>query len=374
MTRRPFSAILFLLALGCTHSEAFPTGGYQAGPSSDFPDVLLTFSADQNYWPVLTEDGSGILYAFIDPAASRIPSHRCIGLLPVAGGTRYWQWCDNRATQRDSSSSFAAFALGADGRLLYVESVVPNGFPFQTQQVALWLADSASPFRRRSLVTLPVVVGDSTINWLADLQWTGPSTFIGLGQKYLPDAGPPLDSVFSGQIIVRGTITDQGAVLAAVPGTAGATSYALAEGGLSIIFTRIDNTNLLKVPADGGVPEIAASTTARTGVQLFGISCRNSTCVTAVGPARLSALTGSTEAVGSGPFELLSVSLSTGTASTVLSRSQVLSSPLLLPSGDVIAQVGAGYGRLQTNNSAAQTLHLYKALVPGMQGQLESEK
>ena len=186
MIMRPLSAIPFLLVVACTHSDAFPTGGYQAGPSSSGPDVLLTFSADQNYWPVLTEDGSGVLYAFMDPAASRIPSHRCIGLLPVAGGTRFWQWCDNRGTQRDSSNSFTAFALGSDGRLLYVESVVPSGFPFQTQQIALWLADSASPFRRRALATLPVVVGDSVVNWFADLPWTGPNTFVGLGQRYLP--------------------------------------------------------------------------------------------------------------------------------------------------------------------------------------------
>jgi hypothetical protein len=254
--------------------------------------------------------------------------------------------------------------MGRDGRLLYVEIVTPRLFPFQTPDTKVWLADSSAPFRRRLLVTLPVVIGDSTINWFADLTWTGPNTFIGLGQQYLPEAGPPIDSVYRGQFVVRGAINDQGAVLTAVAGTAGATSFSLAEDGASIIFTRIDNTNLLKVPADGGVPEIAASATARTGVQLFGISCRNSTCVTAVGPARLSALTGSTEAVGSGPFELLSVALATGTASTVLSRSQVLSSPLLLRSGDVIAQLGAGYGRLQTNNSGAQALHLYKALVP----------
>jgi hypothetical protein len=182
MSARLFPTILLAVTIACSHSEAFPTGGYNAGPSSTGPDVLLTFSADQNYWPVLTEDGSGILYAFVDPAASRIPSHRCIGLLPVAGGTRFWQWCDNRGTQRDSSNSFTAFALGSDGRLLYVETAVPQAFPFQTQQVALWLADSASPFRRRALATLPVTVGDSVIAWFADMAWTGPNTFLALGQ------------------------------------------------------------------------------------------------------------------------------------------------------------------------------------------------
>jgi hypothetical protein len=370
MTTRPLPAIVLTLILACTHSEAFPTAGYQAGPGSTGPDVLLTYSADQNYWPILTEDGSGVLYAFIDPAASRIPSHRCIGLLPVAGGTRFWQWCDNRGTQRDSSNSFAAYALGADGRLLYVESVVPNGFPFQTQQVALWLADSASPFRRRSLATLPVVVGDSTINWIADLSWTGPNTFLGLGQRYLPaprDSTVFVDSVFRAEVLVRGTINDQGAALVAVPGTAGATGYSLAEGGASIVFTQIDDVNLMKVPTTGGVPTVVGPATPRTGVQLLGVSCRGTTCVVALGPARLRPLTGTRQLAGSGPFELRSVSLVTGAATTLLSRSQVLSSPLLLASGDVVAQVGAGNGRFGSIGAPAgsfQTLHLYKALVP----------
>jgi hypothetical protein len=335
------------------------------GPSSSGPDVLLTLNPQQNYWPTLTDDSSAVLYQFIDVnLGSSAPRHRCMGLLPVAGGTRFWQWCDTRATESDSSSSYAAYAMGRDGRLLYVETLTPALFPFQAPDTKLWLADSAAPFRRRRLATFPVIVGDSTVNWLADLEWTGPRTFIGLGQQYLPEAGPPIDSVYRGEFVLRGTIADQGATLVAVPGTAGATSYSFAEGGASIIFTRIDNTNLLKVPAAGGVPEIAASATSRSGVQLFGVSCRNSICATAVGPARLSPLTGSTEPVGGGQFELRSISLSTGTGSTVLSRNQVISSPLLLASGDVIAQLGAGFGRLQTNSSAAQTLHLYKALVP----------
>jgi hypothetical protein len=360
--------LLAALAMACGHSEAFDSSRPDVGPSSTGPDVLLTFSSNQNYWPILTEDGSGVLYAFIDPAASVIPSHRCIGLLPVAGGTRFWQWCDNRGTQRDSSNSFTAFALGSDGRLLYVETTVPKAFPFQTQQVALWLADSASPFRRRVLTTLPVTVGDSLITWFADMAWTGPNTFLAVGQQYLPQGNSDgtIDSVFRAEQLVRGTITDQGAALVAVPGTAGATGYSLAEGGASIVFTQIDNVNLMKVPAAGGVPVIVGPVTPRAGVQLLGASCRGTTCIAAVGPARLSPLTGTRQLAGSGPFELRSVSLVTGAATTILSRSQVLSSPLLLASGDVVAQVGAGNGHFGTMGSIGsfQTLHLYKALVP----------
>jgi hypothetical protein len=172
--------------------------------------------------------------------------------------------------------------------------------------------------------------------------------------------------VFRAEQLVRGTITDQGATLVAVPGTAGATGYSLADGGASIVFSQIDNTNLMKVPAAGGVPTVIGPVTPRTGVQLLGVSCRETTCIMAVGPARLSPLTGTRQLAGSGPFELRSVDLVTGTATTVLSRSQVLSSPLLLASGNVVAQVGAGNGRFGTVGTPGsfQTLHLYKALVP----------
>ena len=251
-------ALLLVVASGCGHSEPFNSAPTDVGPSGSGSDVTLTLNPEQNYWPTLTGDSSAILYAFIDISVGGIGGrHRCMGAIPVAGGTRFWQWCDTRATQNDSSSSFAAFALGDDGRLLYVESVVPRLFPFQVPVTTVWLADSAAPFRRRALITLPVVIADSTISWLADLEWTGPNTFIGLGQQFVlapHGISSAVDSVFRGEVVVRGAINDQGATLVAVPGTAGATGYSIAEDGASIVFTELDNANLMKVPAAGGVP------------------------------------------------------------------------------------------------------------------------
>ena len=183
-----------LLLVGCDHRESFlapstPT----SGPFTSGTDVLLTYNRDQNYWPVLTEDGTGVLYAFVDATQSAPAeySHRCMGLLPIAGGTRTWQWCDNRAELSDSLSSFPAYALGSDGRLLYVESTAIRILSFIPGETKLWLADTTHPFRRRALLTLPVLVGDSAVSWLADLQWTGPATFVGLAQHFLPAAHRP---------------------------------------------------------------------------------------------------------------------------------------------------------------------------------------
>src|ERR1019366_10360847 len=94
-----------LLLIGCSHSDSFLTPATPtAGPFSDGSDDLLTYNNDANYWPVLTEDGTGVLYAFVDATQSNSVAygHRCMGLLPVAGGTRLWQWCDDRAELSDS--------------------------------------------------------------------------------------------------------------------------------------------------------------------------------------------------------------------------------------------------------------------------------
>ena len=360
--------MLACAASACGHSDPYPTSVYDTGPSSAGSDVTLTFNSNQNYWPTLTEDSSAVLYQFIDVNLGAVGlRHRCMGALPVAGGTRFWQWCDTRASETDSSTSFSGFAMGKDGRMLYVETTTPRLFPFQAPNTALWLADTAAPFRRRLLLNLPVVVGDSTINWIADLTWTGPTSFVGLGQQMivLPqcDGCTAVDSAFNGEAIVAGTIMGTGATLVAIPGTDGATGYSLAEDGESIVFSQLDNVNLMQVPVAGGSPTVAALVTPRIGMQLLGVSCRETTCVVALGPATL-ANPASKQPRGSGPYELRNVSLTTGTATTVLTSGQPVSSPVLLPSGDVIAQVGPGFGHLQTFNSSALTLHLYKGLVP----------
>lgn len=362
-------AVAVLLALGC-HSDPFAYGS-KLGPAGTGPDVLLTYNSSPDYWPTLTEDGSGILYAFVD--ATRVGvvaiSHRCVGLLPVAGGTRFWQWCDDRANEVDSLTSIPAFALGHDGRLIYFEATTALRSPFLAPNTVLWLADSAQPQRRRALATLPVVLGDSTVSWLADLQWTGSASFMALGQRMVlaghDSTSPIIDSVFYGEMIVSGTTGASGAALTPIAGTAGATSYSLAENGASIVFTQRDSTSLMKVSVTGGVPT-RITVTPRTGVQLLGVSCRMTTCVVALGPVTLwNGPANFYPRIGGGPFELRSVSLTTNQATTILSRTgSPLASPLITSSGDVVAQVGDIFGHLQTFWPSSSDLHLYQGLVP----------
>lgn len=366
-----FATLSLALVCACSHTDAFVYQSSDIGPRSNGADVLLTQN-DINYWPTLSEDGSAVLYAYIDESEGTVRPlnqfeqpplgvfplhvHRCMGAMRVAGGTRFWEFCDNRTSEIESLNSFPAFAMGADGRLLYIESVGSRKFPFAALGVALWLADSAAPFRRTQLATLPVVVGDSTINWIADIQWTGPATFLALGQKLTLTAHCACsanDSAFAGQQLIRGTISGGVATLAALSGAAGATAYAVVDNGASIVFTRADNANLLKIPVAGGTPAVAASNVAPGGRQVLGLSCRDARCVVATGFVP-----------SGGTSDLRSVSLATGVVATLFSSSQTISVPLLTASGDVIAQVGSGFGRVRTFAATTLRLHLYKGLFP----------
>jgi hypothetical protein len=374
MNRRWLRCAATLSLLACGHTEEFTAANPPVGPFNTGPDVRLTFSTEQDYWPVWTDDGAGILYSFIRPGTN--PQHRCVGLLPAAGGRELWQLCDDRATQGDSTNSFIAYALGADGRLLYVEAVARNGIQGTAPaETTLWLADSAKPFQRRALFSFPGFAGATPVGWLADLAWTGPTTFIALAQDFSVFGHCRdcflQDSLFFGEAVVRGTIGATGATLEAVTGTSGATSYSLAEDGASIVFTRRDDPHLFTVPAAGGTDTAFALVTP---AQLLGVSCKGSTCVVADDPVTLSAATlGSPPAIfpsiGVGPRELRSVSLTSGTIQSILllgsaAATPVIATPQISPvTGDVVAQVGGGFGHLQTFSVSGSDLHLYQSLV-----------
>lgn len=369
-TMTPWSALLgCALILACNHSDGLSNGDSIVGPYNTGADLRLTLNGNQDYWPTWTEDGAGILYSYIEPAAG--PQHRCVGLIPAAGGTRTWSLCDDRATQVDSVNSFTAFALGTDGRLLYVEALSRSGAQSTSPSVMkLWLADSAAPFVRRALLSLPTFAGTSPVSWLADISWTGPASFIALGQDFSILAHclncGPVDSIFYGSAVVRGSIGTGSTVLQAVAGTEGATSYSFAENGASIVFTKRDDRRLYKVAAAGGTAAAVGVVTPNGGAQLLGVSCKGSTCVVAVDIVTLSsATTGITFPSSSGGAELRALSLTTGLSQLLRGFGGLVATPRISPiTGDVVAQVGGAFGRLQSNTSSASDLHLYLGLMP----------
>jgi hypothetical protein len=371
---------LAALALAaCTHSDPITTPPIETlGPFSTGADVQITFNVDQDYWPAWTQDGRGILYSFVLPGSTA--SHRCLGLLPAAGGTRSWEMCDNRAVRNDTVNSYAAYALDSTGRLLVVEALSRTGFlssfPFH---IRLVLTDTATPYVRTILDTLPIP-GDSigsavTVSWMSDIAWTGPNTFIALGQQFgiAPHCGMclclpcPSDSSFSANgIVLLGTIASGHGTLHPVAGTEGATAYSQTDNGATIVFIRGGDHRLFTVPIGGGAPVVVATVSGNANT-LLGVSCRGSTCVVASdsittfdqGPAQPPAL------LASATTQLISVTLGSGTVHSLLARSNLIATPQFSPvSSDLVVQVDGVWGHLQTFGGGNSSLHLYKGLVP----------
>jgi len=361
---------VFVLLVGCSHGEPFaapdPTTDV-LGPGSD---VRLTYNVEQDYWPAWTADGRGILYSFVNLKPGR--EHRCIGLIPATGGTRIWQLCDDRGIEADSVSSFTAYALDAGGRLLYTEATAADdGQALSPDRTTLWLADTAKPFVRRELVTLPAFAGTTPIEWLVDLEWTGTSTFTVLDQdlaiySHCRFCGF-VDTAFYGIAVLRGTLTATGVSFEPIAGTTGATSYTFAENGASIVFTLRNDRRLYKVSATGGTRVVVATGIGPVGGQLLGVSCRGVNCIVASDPVTLSDdVFGTFPSADSGPRELHGISLETGSVLTIRSDTAGLfATPRISPvRGDVVVQVGGAFGHIQTFTSSGSDLHLYPGVVP----------
>ena len=377
---RPVVAMLLLL--GCTHSDAFVTPMSTVGPFNTGPDVLLTLNPDQNYWPAWTQDGHAILYAFVD---QEYPLHRCLGLMGPKGGTRLWQLCDNRAVRGDSTNSYLAYALDSTGQLLVAEAVSP-AHSFLTSiphTVTLWLADTARPYVRTALLTLPLVVGATSVNSLADIVWTGPTTFTVLGQEVVWAS----DSLFAASdgVVLRGTIAGGRATLQPIAGTVGATGYSLAAAGATIAFTVRHDLHLYTVPVTGGTPSPPIpprdDTLSHQHGELLGVSCKGVTCLMAKGAVLLDGeywvFRGDIFPPGwvytsefggiTGPLmELHSISLQSGNDQILRSNAGgiVYVTPQISPaSGDAVLQIGGGFGHLMTVGGGG-ALHLYQGLIP----------
>ena len=292
LSRSLIAAVAVLAGAGCTHPDSFaPPVSPVYGPFSSGPTVQISFNTDQDYWPAWTDDGRGILYAFVDGEGAAAPKHRCIGLLPAAGGSRIWQLCDNRAVRDDTVSSYGGYAPCRDGKLLVAEAIVPADVPYEPlPRISLWLADTAKPYVRTTLLTLPQTVDGFGVTWLADITWTGPNTFLALGQQLGTlahgDNSLVRDSIFSDAgMVITGTISSGSATLHTIAGTDSATSYSLAENGASIVFTRHHDLHLFKVPVGGGTPmpppvqRTIPDTAAYVMGELAGVSCMGSTCI-----------------------------------------------------------------------------------------------
>ncbi len=347
MQRAPLSQVtaatfLAVSMLGCSHSDSFTTASSTLSvPMQSTPPIRLTYNAGDNYWPSWTEDGRGIIYHYSYPSPDIHADDRCVGLLPPSGGTRLWQMCDERPEHADSADSFAGAAIGADGRLIYLEVSSrrgPGGLsgPNQPPQtIVLWLADTAFPFQRRKLLDFGFRLADTFVNWLRDTQWTGQTSFVSLAMfaDFRQGNGSRIDSVFTGLGVVHGEISSTGATLTFVPGTEGAQMYSFAENGASFIIYR-SGSSIERVPVAGGTPSTVATL---PGALPTGLTCQGSTCLVTTGHP------------GS-PQSIYRVALTTGEA--VPLTAMINDSPRLPPTGTTL--VGRN----------GRSLYLFSGLLP----------
>ena len=397
--------IVLLTALACSHSEAFVAPANTGiGPFGTGPEVQLTFNVDQDYWPTWTQDGRGILYAFVDAESALPPYHRCLGLLPAGGGTRTWQLCDNRAVRdgiRQQLRSVRARQRRAAARRRSGGAGEPR---VRAGSECHPLARGYRQAVRADHAAHATANGErlrGNVDFGSHLDRR--NTFIALGQQFnsLPHCDAcrcspcPRDSIWGdGGVVLIGAIVGNTAILQAVSGTDSATSYSIAENGTSIVFTRHHDLRLFKVPIGGGAPapppvlRTVPDTGSLLSAELVGVSCKGITCIVASDGIFLTDAYSAPFQSGFGcpppsnpclifagflgPMQLRSISLATGAVQVVQTGaavpSQVYASPKISPvSGDVVVQRGGVWGHLQTYATPGRgngDLYLISGVVP----------
>ena len=347
------AALLSLAA--CSHSPPTAYSYTPLGPFGSGSDLQLTFNPKPDYDPSWAVDGQSILYTYSPPDEPH--DNRCLGLLPAAGGTRLWSFCDDGRTEIDSATSFGASALGTGGSLVYLEAA-SRLQPLSTRpkpgfdRVTLFLADTAHPLVRRTLATFPTFVDGTRIDWLERLAWTGDSTLVALGDTLAIQINEgSVDTLRFPIAVVTGRITASGAPLQLVAGTLGARDYSMA--GSNVLFST-GGVDLYSVPLSGGQATKFATVPPDSLLQLLDFSCQAARCIL---------LTHQFHPIGSdnpGPVPtdgLRSLDLATGAFAGLQYRGDItFGTPRIAPSaGDIVLDVGTSTGH---------NLHLYKGFLP----------
>lgn len=232
------------LMSGCDHTAPFtttldrPADGYEAGP----PTRLTHSPIEIAGWT--SDDRAFIVLGPREPAV-RLPdgsfrpdgSEWCVGLIPATGGSRFWEYCDDRLSQRDSLNHIVSASMATDGALLLVEVTGPlatSGYKFPVGRNAeLWLSDTATPSQRRRLLQLyrddigRPVVSPGTINWLTRLAWAGSNRFVAKAGHLtpMPKAG------VQWQGLVVGEISSDTTILRLVDDLQGVESWSVTSSG-----------------------------------------------------------------------------------------------------------------------------------------------
>ncbi|MES2304177.1 MAG: hypothetical protein V4558_01645 [Gemmatimonadota bacterium] len=254
--------LLLMAGAGCGHSEPFLTG---APPGQDGPLLVgaptrLTYGDGMDLVASISPDGATLLYAFQPykpppPATlSRPDVDRCIGIMPVGGGSRR-EICRADNAGLDSTDAFEQASLGSDGALLYAAYASRIGAP-AVNTGALRLGTVDAPYPGRVLLTTPNFVSGLSFDHFGAIRWISATSFLVEvhDQQIFSNGGNDTrsDTFPLGVGILRGELNGGQATFSMVAGTDSASGFDLSVAKDSIYFTRLDDARLYVVAIAGG--------------------------------------------------------------------------------------------------------------------------
>ncbi len=237
------AAVWWLLATligasACSHAEPFTPGGYApGGPFSDTLPHQLTYNLGTDLTPVWLPDGGALVYAF--SRQDRPDRDFCLATLPADGGARIRTICNTGPNTDDSLDAYLWPAIGARGRIAFVQTSMPVGF-LQPSRVAIVIASLANPSAATPIRAFPYPSSTGRLDAPTDVAWLGDSALVYVGNT-VAYASPcfrcPLDTLVIGQEVVRLDLRNPNPVPQVVPGTSYASSVEPALSGSSAYFT-----------------------------------------------------------------------------------------------------------------------------------------
>jgi hypothetical protein len=250
----------------CAHEVPSTSGPYvPAGPFAGGAPLRLTYDLGGDSTPFWLPDESGVLYSF--ERADRRDGDRCIGFLPVGGGSRTNQICHATGLSLDSIDSFSSPTVSPGGRLAYFRATDRLSFVARTF-AGIGIGTLAAPESGPLLDNLPRdfanELGETAtlIGWLSDSELV----YLALGL-----AQPPVIP-WRPLALVRARLRADSAVYDILANTDSATSVTVA-GPDAIYYTIASDTRVfhrvLSTDSTSVVHDFGGSR-APTAVQVAG--------------------------------------------------------------------------------------------------------
>ena len=359
MSLHGLRVLAFVALVGCSHEQPFqPIDETIDRPFHPGVPTRLTYNPGADLRPAWLPDGSAIVYAW--QQLDQPDRDRCLGFMNAAGGTRYRTVCNPSASAVDSTDLFDSPAPSPDDRLLYIRGISPRNAP-STSSAGVYVGPLSDPLNATKLVNLPSTPpGGSMQGHISDAHWVNDSRVMYLGEKvqyFPPIRGDPADTAITGLEIVDMELGGAVPSLSVVPGTSGATSMTLTNGGDTLVYT---------LATDSRVFARALSTGQVTVLHDFG--ALGAVSDVALRDDQLVAVVGTWPEGG----QLWSVNLTSGNQAPLPLGPEVVQfrRPAFAPAGNPVRLVAEGYslttvtdrfGMVETVVSPVGDLYLYEA-------------